>query len=304
MQSWRLSPWLHACFLLASGQRAFVQMHMNEQWPSLRQDVFPHLCPYSVGPCWVPVVSDKSHAHHLSHSKLSSCIPRQDVADGRAKSAQFWFTRSLNSPSEYSRFLHQYRTKLKIFLFCVFLHLKCSFWSKVRMVIIMVVIMTTMKNDDQWTSYGHHFAMTTMVIIWWPWTSSKNCMSSCLEWWPWSSYGHQFHLCFSSVFAGLTTTSILQMMTMVIIHWMMTMVIRARRPWKNRRRPWNDDHGEWRPWWRPWSHNPPNCTVLHFLHFFPRNCVFFRAIVFFPLPALAGGTLTSWRLWSWMTRSC
>jgi hypothetical protein len=33
------------------------------------------------------------------------------------------------------------------------------------MVIIMVVIMTTMKNDDQWTSYGHHFAMTTMVII-------------------------------------------------------------------------------------------------------------------------------------------
>ena len=73
---------------------------------------------------------------------------------------------------------------------------------------------------------------------------------------------------------------ILQMMTMVIIHWMTTMVIMARRSWKKQRRPWNDDHREWRPWWRPWSQNPPNGTILHVLvFFFPCVCVFSPAVL-------------------------
>lgn len=71
-------------FLLASPQRATVQMHMNEQWPSLRQDVF-----HTLG----LLLSGFLAEYQLFQIRAMSTMPRQDVADGRAKSAQFWFTR-------------------------------------------------------------------------------------------------------------------------------------------------------------------------------------------------------------------
>ena len=109
------------------------------------------------------------------------------------------------------------------------------------MVIIVVIIMVIIRNDDHWSSYGHYFKMMSMVIIWWPWQSWPLVWSSFSKWRPWSLFSW-------SLYARRTTMHKKRMMTMVVIFRMTTMAAIPERSWKNRRRPWNDDHKEWWPW--------------------------------------------------------
>ena len=109
-------------FLLASGQRAFVQMHMNEQWPSLRQDVFH---------TFVPLLSGFLAEYQLFQIRAmpTTCAIQSYLLAYLVRMLQMG-DRSplssgspggLNSPSEYSRFLHPVPNEIEnIFCFAFF----------------------------------------------------------------------------------------------------------------------------------------------------------------------------------------
>ena len=80
-----------------------------------------------------------------------------------------------------------------------------------------------------------------MVIIWWPWRSWLLVWPSFSEWRAWSLFSQ-------SLYATRTALHKNRMMTMVVIFWMTTMAAIPEQSWKNRRRPWNDDHKERWPW--------------------------------------------------------
>ena len=114
---------------------------------------------------------------------------------------------------------------------------KCEKQAKLSMVTIVVII----RNDDHRSSFGHNFKIMSMVIIWWPWRSWLLVWPSFSEWRAWSLFSQ-------SLYATRTALHKNRMMTMVVIFWMTTMAAIPEQSWKNRRRPWNDDHKERWPW--------------------------------------------------------
>ena len=97
----------------------------------------------------------------------------------------------------------------------------------------------TLHGHHRGHHHGHHSKWWPLVIIW---SLFQNDV-----------HGH--HLMTMTVMAfgmviifQMTTMHKNRMMTMVVIFRMTTMAAIPERSWKERRRPWNDDHKEWWPW--------------------------------------------------------
>lgn len=94
-------------FLLASPQRATVQMHMNEQWPSLRQDVF-HTLGLLLSGFLAEYQLFQIRAMSTTcpfRSYFLACLVRM-LQMGERSPLSSGSPGGLSSPSEYFRFLH------------------------------------------------------------------------------------------------------------------------------------------------------------------------------------------------------